>query len=30
VVDAAYMPRATKADRAKLDRVVHSIRFLGS
>ena len=28
VIDAAYMPRATNKDRAELDRIVHSIRFL--
>ena len=28
VVDASYMPGATTADRAELDRIVHSIRFL--
>ena len=28
VVDANYLPSATRADRAELDRVVHSIRFL--
>jgi hypothetical protein len=30
VVDAAFMPRATEADRAELDRVVRSIRFLST
>jgi hypothetical protein len=29
VVDASYLPEATEADRAELDRVVHSIRFIG-
>ena len=28
VVDAWYLPTATRTDRAELDRVVHSIRFL--
>lgn len=28
VVDASYLPEATAAERAELDRVVHSIRFL--
>jgi hypothetical protein len=28
VVDANYLPSATATDRAQLDRVVHSIRFL--
>jgi probable HAF family extracellular repeat protein len=28
VVDAAYLRQATRKDRAELDRVVHSIRFL--
>ena len=28
VVDAGYLPAATTKDRAELDRVVHSIRFL--
>jgi hypothetical protein len=29
VVDASYLPEATAAERAELDRVVHSIRFVG-
>ena len=28
VVDAAYLPRATRQQRAQLDRIVHSIKFL--
>lgn len=28
VIDAAYMPEATGRQRAELDRIVHSIRFL--
>jgi hypothetical protein len=28
VIDANYLPTATRADRAELDRVVHSIKFL--
>jgi hypothetical protein len=30
VIDAAYMPWATSADREELGRIVHSIRFLRS
>jgi hypothetical protein len=29
LVDAAYLPEATSQDRAELESVVDSIRFLG-
>jgi hypothetical protein len=29
VVDASYLPEATQQDRAELESVVDSIRFLG-
>jgi hypothetical protein len=28
VIDASYLPKATAADRAELERVVDSIRFV--
>jgi hypothetical protein len=30
VIDANYLPRATRGQRAELDRIVHSIKFLPS